>query len=104
MEMVYSKDKRRIKFWLGCLLAAMAVDGLITWFFVTSGLALEGNPFLRYWVRSNLFLVFKLVIVLLIIYSLWTVYKWYPRLVVACTIMLLVLYTSFVLWNVLVLI
>ena len=97
-------NKRSIKVLLACLLAAMVIDGLITWFFIANGLAMEGNPFLRYWVRADFFLPLKLAMGLIIVYALWTVYQWYPRAVTWCSILLLAIYIAVIGWNILALI
>jgi hypothetical protein len=92
-------NKRPIKILLVCLLTTIIIDALITRFFMMNGLAMEGNPFLRNWVKTDFFLPFKLAVGVLIIYALWMVYKWYPRAVTWCTILLLALYGVVVCWN-----
>jgi hypothetical protein len=97
-----NKGKRSFKVLLAWLLAAMVADGLLTSFFVNFGLAREANPFLRYWARTDIFLLFKIAIGVLVAVSLWMVYGWYPRLATACAASLLALYVLVIIWNLLV--
>jgi len=82
----------------------MTADGVITWYFVTHGLAVEGNPFLRFWVRTPFFLFIKYMIGVFVTACLWFVYRWYPGLTTVFTVLLLMLYTVAIVWNVLILI
>ncbi len=95
-----NRGKHRIKVLLVWLLAAMVADGLITNFFVHYGLAREANPFLRYWVRTDVFLLLKLAIGFLVTVCLRVMYEWDPRLATVSAASLLALYILVILWNI----
>ncbi|MFC2006584.1 DUF5658 family protein [Chloroflexota bacterium] len=81
------------------LFALIVADGLITQFLVTTGHALEVNPFLRAWAGQELFLAIKVSGAFLATLLLWIKYDKYPKLVNTITGVFLILYTGVIFWN-----
>ena len=96
----YFAGSYRIRIVLGSLLACIVADGIITKFLVINGLAVEGNPFLRFWVVEDGFLTIKLMGGLLAALYLWSIYRRNPRLSIFCSSLFLVAYTFIIFWNV----
>ncbi len=99
----YFAGSYRIRILLGALLATIVADGIITQFLVLNGFAVEGNPFLRFWVGKDVFLTIKLLGGLLAAMYLWSIYRRYPKLSIAFSSLFLVAYTFIVFWNLLIL-
>ena len=57
----YFAGSYQIRILLGSLVAAIVADGVITKFLVLNGFAVEGNPFLYFWVGEDVFLIIKLL-------------------------------------------
>ena len=93
----------RIKLLLGSLVSAITADGVITMYLVSEGFANEGNPFLRFWVVEDTFLILKLMGGLLVALYLWNIYRRYPRLAICCSSLFLAVYTLIIYWNLLIL-
>ncbi len=81
------------------LFGLIVADGLITKFLVTSGYALEVNPFLQAWVGQDLFLAIKVSGAFLVTLLLWIKYNAKPKLIYIFTTVFLAFYTSIVFWN-----
>jgi len=99
----YFADSYQIRILLGSLVAAIVADGVITKFLVHNGFAVEGNPFLHFWVGEDVFLTIKLLGGLLAALYLWGVYKRHPRLSIWCSSSFLTAYTFIIFWNLLIL-
>lgn len=93
----------RIRLLLGSLLATIVADGVITRFLVLNGFADEGNPFLRFWVEQDVFLIIKLLGGLLAVLYLWSIYKRQPKLSIYCSSLFLTAYIFIIFWNLLIL-
>ena len=74
-------------------------DGLVTQVFVNNGLAHEANPLMSSLVSGGNFLLLKILGALLCLPILWLVYKRFPRLALASTAALVVLYAVVLTWN-----
>lgn len=88
-----------MKYLLGLLITFEILDGVLTHFLVTNGLAREGNPFLMPLVGETNFLILKVVGVLLCALILWDVYQRYPRVALTATAGFATFYFVIVLWN-----
>ncbi len=84
---------------LGALIVLVISDGLISHFLVKSGLAWEGNPFLRGLVGEEVFLVLKVLGALLCAVILRDIYKRRSKLALISTSCFVALYAGIVLWN-----
>jgi len=100
----YLGDGYRVRILLGALVAAIVADGVITRFLVLNGLAVEGNPFLRSWVREDAFLAIKLLGGLIAALYLWSIYRRHPKLSIICSSVFLTAYTFIIFWNLLILV
>jgi len=88
-----------MRFMLYTLFGLIVTDGLITQFLVENGQALEANPFLRAWVKQELFLAIKVSGAFLATLLLWFKYNAIPRLIYVITTIFLTFYTIVVFWN-----
>jgi hypothetical protein len=91
-----------MRFMLYTLFGLIVADGLITEFLVTGGLALEKNPLLQAWVGQDSFLILKASGAFLVTVFIWIRYEANPKLMFAITTAALTLYTTIILWNILV--
>jgi len=99
----YIAGSYQIRLILGSLLAAIVADGVITEFLVLNGFAYEGNPFLQFWVGTDVFLTIKLLGGLLAILYLWSIYRRNTKLAIHCSSLFLTAYTLILFWNLLIL-
>ena len=99
----YFANSYPIRIILGALVSAVIADGIITRFLVQNGFAKESNPFLQYWVYKDVFLDIKLWGGLLAAFYLWSIYKRNRTLAVAFSSLCLIVYTSIIFWNLLIL-
>jgi hypothetical protein len=74
-------------------------DGLITSFFVSRGLAREGNPLMANLVEDGSFLWVKIAGALLCIPALWLLYKRFPKLGISAAAVVVMFYVAVVGWN-----
>ena len=88
-----------MKYLLGLLITFEILDGVLTHFLVTDGLAREGNPFLMPLVGETNFLILKVVGVLLCALILWDIHKKFPRIALTTTACFVILYFGIVIWN-----
>ena len=88
-----------MKYLLGVLVIFVILDGLLTHFLITNGLAREGNPFLQPIVGKAGFLVLKVVGAFLAAVILWDIYKRVPKVALISTSCFVVFYGAIVLWN-----
>ena len=88
-----------MKYLLGSLIGLEILDGLLTYLFVGDGLVQEANPFLRYMVLADDFLVFKIGGGILAVFLLWFIYRRWPEVALVCTSYFVVFYTVLVAWN-----
>ena len=95
----YFAGSYRIRILLGALIAVVVADGVITKFLVLNGFATEKNPFLQFWVGTDVFLTIKLLGGLLAALYLWGIYKRNPKLSIACSSLFLTAYTFIIFWN-----
>lgn len=95
----YFADRYRMRLLMYTLFALIVSDGLITEFLVTSGYALEVNPFLRAWVGRGMFLAIKVVSALLVLFLLYINYHKKPKLIFISTLCFTIFYTGVVFWN-----
>lgn len=84
---------------LYALFGVITADGLLTNFLVTSGYALEVNPFLQVWVGQDIFLAIKVSGAFLVTLLLWIKYNRKPKLIYGVTIVFLAFYTGIIFWN-----
>ena len=96
---IYFAGSYRIRILVGSLFAAIVADGVITKFLVLNGFAIEGNPFLSFWVGKDVFLTIKLLGGLLAVFYLWSIYKRHPKLSISCSSIFLTAYTFIIFWN-----
>jgi hypothetical protein len=86
-----------------CTLILMAQfqlwDGVITQFFVGSGLARESNILMASMVYSGTFIAVKLLGLMLLIPALWVIYKKFPELALAATSSVTIFYCAVITWN-----
>ena len=99
----YFSGSYTIRIILGSLFAAVVADGVITRFIVLNGLGREGNPFLKYWIVEDQFLILKIMGGLLAVVYLWSIYKRNPKLSTFFSSIFLAGYTFIVFWNLLIL-
>ena len=88
-----------MKYLLGLLIGLEILDGLLTHFLVRNGLGQEANPFLRYIVLGDNFLLFKITGGILAVFLLWMIYTRWPRVALICTSFFVVFYAVIVAWN-----
>ena len=88
-----------MKYLLGLLVGFGILDGVLSHFLITDGLARESNPFLMAIVGETIFLILKVAGMLLCAFILWDIYKRYPRLAMIATSVFVVAYGVIVLWN-----
>jgi len=96
----YFADARRMKCLLGALIALVVLDGVISYFGVTQGLAREGNPFLQTLVGERNFLWIKVAGAFLGAFILWDISKTRPKMALISSYSFVGLYTGIVIWNV----
>ena len=92
----------RIRILLGSLLATIVADGIITKYLVLNGYAVEGNPFLYFWVGHDAFLTFKLLGGLIAAFYLWGIYRRHSKLSIFFSSLFLAVYTFIIFWNLLI--
>lgn len=89
--------------WFKYLLISLVIliisDGLITNLIVRSGMAQEGNPFLRTIVGGGHFLVIKVAGALLCALILWDIYRRWKRLALVSCACFVACYAGIVIWN-----
>ena len=95
-------ENRTVRYTLYALFCIIIADGLITQFLVTGGHGSEANPFLEAWVGHGWFLAMKVSGAFLATLLLWINYNVKPKPVYTITVVFLALYTTIVLWNLLV--
>jgi len=61
------------------------------------------NPFLKYWIVEDQFLILKIMGGLLAVVYLWSIYKRHPKLSIICSSFFLTAYTLIIFWNLLIL-
>ena len=88
-----------MRWMLYTLFGLMAADGILTKYLVTSGLAMEANPFLQSWVSHELFLTIKISGAFLATLFLWIKYTKEPRPTYLITLVFLIIYTVIIYWN-----
>ncbi|MDD5312294.1 MAG: DUF5658 family protein [Dehalococcoidia bacterium] len=74
-------------------------DGVITQFFVGSGLARESNILMASMVYSGTFIAVKLLGLMLLVPALWVIYKKFPELALTATSSVTVFYCAVITWN-----
>jgi len=82
------------------LLALFLADAVITRFLVDSGMAIEGNPFLRLIVTTDQFFWLKFAGGLLACYLLWDLFKRNGKPVLVITGVFVIIFNLIVGWNV----
>lgn len=88
-----------MKYLLGLLVGFIILDGVLTHFLVGSGLAREGNPFLKPIVGEAGFIILKVVGALVCALLLWDVYRRFPKVGLIATWCGVIAYTAIVIWN-----
>ena len=88
-----------MKYLLGLLIGFEILDGLLTYLLVRNRIGEEANPFLRYVVLGDNFLVFKITGGILAAYLLWVIYTRWPRVALVCTSFFVAFYAVIVAWN-----
>ncbi len=95
----FSVKSHKMRLTLYALFGVITADGLLTNFLVTSGYALEVNPFLQVWVGQDIFLAIKVSGAFLVTLLLWIKYNRKPKLIYGVTIVFLAFYTGIIFWN-----
>jgi hypothetical protein len=90
----------RIRYLLAILVALVAIDGIISQFFIESASVRESNPFLKPFVGGPVFIPLKLFGALLCAFLLWDIHKASPRLALAATYCFVGIYSAIVFWNI----
>ena len=99
----FSIRNYKIRIIIGSLFAVVVADGIITKFLIDGSYAEEGNPFLKYWVVDDKFLLVKILGGLLVALYLWNINRRHPRLSLWLSSLFLVGYVFIIIWNLLVL-
>ncbi len=99
MKIVAPIGKNKMKILLGTLIGFIILDGLLTEFLLSQGMAREINPFLQPLVGDIGFMVLKVVGALLVAFILWDVYRRFPKAAVITTWVAVAGYGGIVLWN-----
>lgn len=99
----FSISNYKIRIVIGSLFAAVVADGIITKFLIDGSYAEEGNPFLKYWVVDDKFLLIKILGGLLVALYLWNINRRHPRLSIWLSSFFLAGYVFIIIWNLLVL-
>lgn len=99
LSKAYFADRYGMRLLMYTLFALIVSDGLITEFLVTSGHALEVNPFLRAWADQGMVLAIKVVSALLILFLLYIKHPQKPKLIFIITLSFTIFYTGVVFWN-----
>jgi Ca2+/Na+ antiporter len=89
----------RMRAVLGALFALVVADGVITSFIMKNGLGREWNPFLQVLVREDQFLSTKVAAAFLSVLLLWYVFKKRPRAAMTAGLLIVMVYTAIVYWN-----
>ena len=95
----YFAGDLRFKCLLGALIALVVLDGVISYFGVSQGLAREGNPFLQTLVGERNFMLIKAAGAMLGAFILWDIHKTRPRMALISSYCFVGLYTGIVAWN-----
>jgi hypothetical protein len=95
----YNASSYQIRILIGSLFAAIVADGIITMYLVRNGLAVEGNPFMQYWVSQDQLIYYKLCGGILVAICLWSIYRRKPRLSIVFTSIMLAGYIFIICWN-----
>ncbi|MEE8414299.1 MAG: DUF5658 family protein [Dehalococcoidales bacterium] len=74
-------------------------DGILTDFFVRSGLVREGNPFIEPLLRDGNFLLFKITGVAVCSLILWALYKHFSRAALITVSSISAFYAMVIIWN-----
>lgn len=74
-------------------------DGVITHFAVRNGLVQEGNHLIESMVREGNFMLPKVIGVLLSVFILWGIYKFFPKIALTATASIVVFYGIVMAWN-----
>jgi len=74
-------------------------DGVITQFFVGSGLASESNILMASMIYSGTFIIVKLLGLMLLIPAIWIIYKKFPQLALVATSSVTFFYCAVITWN-----
>lgn len=98
----YFAGSYKIRILLASLVCAVVADGIITNYLVYNGLAVEGNPFLQFWVGHEDFLTIKFLGGLLASMYLWGMFRRNPDLSIGLSSLCLVGYTFILIWNLLI--
>ena len=96
---ITSTGRGHMKYLLGVLVLFVLLDGLVTEYLVSAGLAREGNPLLEPMVGNLGFLVVKAGGALLCALILWDVYKRFPRIAIGATWCFVLAYGLVLAWN-----
>lgn len=99
----FSISNYKIRIIIGSLFAAVVADGIITKFLIDGSFAEEGNPFLKYWVVDDKFLLIKILGGLLGALYLWNINRRHPQVSIWLSSLLLAGYVFIIIWNLLVL-
>ena len=91
---------RKLLVLLGLLLALFLADGIITRFLIDSGIAIEGNPFLKVIVTTDSFFWLKLAGGIIACLLLWDLYRRVGRPILVITSIFVILFNLIVYWNV----
>jgi hypothetical protein len=97
-----SRQQRQTAYLIFLLSAVVVADGIISQFLISNGLGYEGNPFLADLVGTNDFLVIKVAGAFLAALILWKVNTIKPGMTHWLSVVLLILYTTILVWNILV--
>jgi len=76
-----------------------AMDGIITRFLISSGLAYEGNSLLKPLVGEHIFIPVKVVGAAAAAFLFWDIHRRHPRLALVVTSCVVAAYAGIVLWN-----
>jgi hypothetical protein len=88
-----------MKYLLGLMVIFIILDGILTQFLVTGGLARESNPFLQPIVGETGFIILKIVGALLCAFILWDVYKRFRTIAIVAAWIAVIGYGAIVAWN-----
>ncbi len=90
----------RIRYLLGVLVVLVITDGIISYFFIRSGLGYEANPFLRSLIEESMFIPIKVFGAVLSAFILWDIHKHWAKLALVATSGLVAIYSGIVIWNI----
>ncbi len=91
---------RKVLVLLGLLLALFLADGVITRFLIDSGMAIEGNPFLKAIVTTDSFFWLKLAGGVIACLLLWDLYQRAGKPIIVVTSVFVILFNLIIYWNV----